>query len=463
MRNRRIILSILLAVAVLVMAAVLVYRLGTPVLVAVEPPEGAAGVPASSQLRLTFSRPMWAGEVEERLSFQPALPGTFTWQGQTLVFTPAQPWAGGQLVQVRLQAGARAANWPSLALRDEIAWTFTTGRPRLLYLFPSDGPAGLYALDLLEGLPGRLVSEEENVLDYDASPSGNEVYYATDPGNGDTVVSRLRVETGASLPVLICARALCRYPKVSPSGDFLAYERTALDVGPQPAPPQVWLLPLENGQPGEPFLAADAAHQTQWPHWSPGGMLTYYNTDLSAFVVQDPRFGEITRFPGQTGLPGDWEPQGQVYVFPEVFLDPLSASPALTDVVTVSSSRLLLFRLDGSQADLTRTSDVEDASPAFSPDGSRLAFGRKFLQPERWTYGRQLWLMNADGSGARSVTDDPVYNHYDFAWSPDGAWLAYTRFNKDLLTELPEVWLAHSDGSQRREVVKGGYAPRWIP
>jgi hypothetical protein len=460
MPKRRIILLVLVAAALLVLAGVLVYRWGAPRLVQVQPDAGAQGIPAGGPVRLTFSRQMQSASVEKRLSLNPAVQGQFTWEGQTLVFTPSQPWPSGGTVQVRLEKGGLAAGFLSLPIAQDNAWSFEVSAPRLAYLFPSSGPAGLYSLDLTTGEIQTLVPESENVLDFDIGSTGIEIYYTDAPADGSTVLHRLNVLQGEDRVLLACDQALCRAGAISPKGDFLAYERTALD---ERAATQVWLLPLENGKTGTPFPAGDAAHQTQSPHWSPTGLLTYYNFSLSSFVVQDPRFGQIARFPGQTGMPGDWDGQGEHYVFPEVELDPLSSSPALTDVVLVSSSHLLRFRLDGSFIDLTQSNDVEDASPAFSPDGSRIAFGRKFLDPERWSYGRQLWLVNADGSGARQATNDPPYNHYDFAWSPDGAWLAYARFNKDRLTDLPELWLANADGSQVREIIKGGYAPQWIP
>ncbi len=460
MRNRRVILLILVAVALLALAGVLVFRWSTPRLVQMQPQEGAGDVPAGVPLRLTFSRGMQIASVEERLSLEPAVEGQITWEGRTLTFTPSQPWPSGGAVRVSLEAGGRASGLLALPMPEAYSWSFDVAAPRLAYLYPTSGPAGLYSLNLITGEIQTLVPESENVLDFDVSATGIDIYYTTAPGDGSTLLHRFNILGGGDQVLLGCDQAICRAGSISPPGDFLAYEHTALS---ESAVTQVWLLPLENDQPGEPFPAGEPAHQTQSPHWSPTGLLTYYNFTLSSFVVQDPRFGQITRFPGQTGMPGGWDAQGEYYVFPEVLLDPLSSSPALTDVVTVSSSHLMRFRLDGSFTDLTQTSDVEDASPVFSPDGSRIAFGRKFLDTERWSYGRQLWFMNVDGGEARQVTNDPPYNHYGFAWSPDGALLAYSRFNKDLLTDLPELWLVNADGSQPLEVIKGGYAPQWIP
>ena len=54
--------------------------------------------------------------------------------------------------------------------------------------------------------------------------------------------------------------------------------------------------------------------------------------------------------------------------------------------------------------------------PAFSPDGFHIAVTR--------TDWRGIWLMGADGTGLRQLTDDPGAG-YHFAWSPDGSQIAY--------------------------------------
>jgi hypothetical protein len=71
--------------------------------------------------------------------------------------------------------------------------------------------------------------------------------------------------------------------------------------------------------------------------------------------------------------------------------------------------------------------------------------------------------MGPDGSNPRQLTEAVYHNHYDFSWSLDGNLLAYSRFNKNVLTEPPEIWLIGADGSGDRLLLVGGYAPRWVP
>ncbi|TDB84671.1 hypothetical protein E1266_36465, partial [Actinomadura sp. 7K534] len=64
--------------------------------------------------------------------------------------------------------------------------------------------------------------------------------------------------------------------------------------------------------------------------------------------------------------------------------------------------------------------DVRSVDPEWSPDGSKIAFTRG--SPEH----SSIWVMNADGSGARAVTTGGR-DDMDPAWSADGNWICYAR------------------------------------
>src|SRR6266851_4342928 len=51
-----------------------------------------------------------------------------------------------------------------------------------------------------------------------------------------------------------------------------------------------------------------------------------------------------------------------------------------------------------------------------SPDGQRIAYGADEGGNERW----QVWVMNADGTGARRLTADDDRIHHLRAWTQDG-------------------------------------------
>jgi len=451
----------------LVAGLALGYLWGSPRLLETTPSDGAENVPAGASIRLTFSRPMQADSVRELLSFEPAREGSYTWEGNTLVFTPKQPWPNENTVRVQLAAGAPSAGIIPLRLRGEHSWSFSVGLPRLAYLYPTDAPAKLYLLDLATGEVSQLSDVPGSVLDFDLSPNGNAVYFDASLGDEGTTLYQLDIRTGEVTELYDCLQALCRYLQISPAGDLLAFEQTGLAAGDQPGYPRVWLLPIQKTdgevkvEAGEPYLVGEPDHQTQQPLWSREGWLAYYDFSESTFVLQDIGGGERVMFESQTGVPGDWSPDGSAYVIPEISISTIGELQGLEDIPT---SHLMLLKLeDSSIQDISQEVNVEDASPVYAPSGSQLAFARKYLDIARWTPGRQLWVMEVNTGEARALTEDPYYNHYDFAWSPLGDQLAYVRFNKDALIEPPEIWLVDMLNEQATRLITGGYAPQWIP
>ncbi len=95
---------------------------------------------------------------------------------------------------------------------------------------------------------------------------------------------------------------------------------------------------------------------------------------------------------------------------------------------------------------LTNTDDRNEWGPAWSPDGTKIAFLRErpFTSPDGST-GTQpdLWVMNADGSEKRRITDDPAFEN-GITWTPDGTKIA---FEKDA-----DIWTIAPDGSEPRNL-----------
>jgi serine/threonine protein kinase len=65
------------------------------------------------------------------------------------------------------------------------------------------------------------------------------------------------------------------------------------------------------------------------------------------------------------------------------------------------------------------TSSLNETGPAYSPDGSQIAY-----YAYRGEGSADIWVMNADGSNARNLTNSNA-NERVVCWSPDGKKLAY--------------------------------------
>ena len=82
-----------------------------------------------------------------------------------------------------------------------------------------------------------------------------------------------------------------------------------------------------------------------------------------------------------------------------------------------------------------------DHQPRFSPDGSRIAF-----TSDRGG-GDNIWVMNADGTGTRQITNETFTLTNAPAWSPDGRFIAARKhFTTQRSLGTGEIWLYDASG-----------------
>lgn len=462
--NRRRLFVLLAILFLLILAGVGIGLLvNSPRLLSMIPAANDRNVPLDAAIELDFSKPVDAKSVE--LDIQPAVPGSISDSAKQVIFTPDQDWPSGAVITVTLHAGARSKNFPGIPLLQSSTWSFRTRQVLLAYLWPANGLADLYALNRLSGKVYRLTVDAA-VRDYAVSQDRKWIYYTADKLEGGSLILRLNFaaldeQPDQALPVetvLDCSDATCAGPAPSPDGRYLAYERAPLAAYGDTAQISVWLLDLQTS---ETRPAANPEEFTRYPAWSSQGKLAVYNRSRQAYQVfasGEPSSTSI-ELPHQTMEPAVWQPDGMALLAPEV----VEEVTGLLD--TTTSGHLLTY---GTQppltvSDLTGAHDLEDTSPAISPDGSQIAFARRYVDVQRWTVGRQLWVMNADGSAARQLSNEPFFNYYSFAWSPDGRQIAYLRSDQMDLTQPVELWVMGTDGSNPVQLVIGGFAPQWIP
>jgi TolB protein len=207
------------------------------------------------------------------------------------------------------------------------------------------------------------------------------------------------------------------------------------------------------------------------PTWSPDGKeLAYVRGESIASTVTS-KYGELFRIEldgtgrrrlttGEPDTDPDWSPDGDEIVFVRgVNLSSFEESNDDLYVLEVTTGRT---------RQLTRTPPgVYEAAPAWSPDGSRIAFARS-ARGSQFDGTASIHVIGRDGSGERLVLDHRLYadTAYSLAWSPDGTSIAFETSSKLGCTSISLVHVA--SGSVRALTTcarprESTAAPSWQP
>jgi hypothetical protein len=187
-----------------------------------------------------------------------------------------------------------------------------------------------------------------------------------------------------------------------------------------------------------PLLSGPAAAWSADPAWSPDGSLVAYTASTRPeWVWLMNADGSAPRALAE-GMQPAWSPDGRRLAFARVFVH----RHARTDVWVSNADGTGAVNVTGPGKPAGST--ARDGYPAWSPDGSRIAFSS-----DRGGNRDVLAVAPGGGEPAR-LTDDPAPDATP-AWSPDGRAIAFARGAVPTRT----LWVMAPDGSGERRMWPG--------
>lgn len=173
-----------------------------------------------------------------------------------------------------------------------------------------------------------------------------------------------------------------------------------------------------------------------WPTWSPNGRRIAYakGTELWTMKVDGSDKQKVYGSRGQAVRLSDWSPDGRWIGFT---LGNISQG---WDIEVIHPNGSGLKKLVASKKN--------EEGVKWSPDGKKIAFNR-FVGCERACHF-DIIVANADGTGQKNVTKDPLSWEYSPVWSPDGSQLA---FSLDDMAGLVDIFTVNADGTGMRRLV----------
>lgn len=362
-------------------------------------------------------------------------------------FAPVMPLVSAIVVVI---LGAALTWGAAVRAQENIGFALPTqtsvNEARILYLRENEKRIKqLFITDFANNTSSMVSEENKSVDEYAISPDFTQAVFTVQNDSSSNEIWLLDLETLMNTKLTDCADAICSGLVWSPNSQRIVYERMSLD-GNTSGLPTLWWLDVTTADAQAVFQ--DSQLPGGNPRWSPNGEWLSYATP-EGIRLYNLENGETRLIENLLGAAAMWSPNSKVILLRDVVI---RNDQFVTELFVYGVESQTLVNVNPGAG-------FENTLAAWSPDGEQIAVVRRDLSIPR---GDQIWLMNADGSNARMVTNDADALHGSLNWSPDGNYVLYELYALENFPFASSLQVLDVESGEVRDLDIDGFMPGWV-